>query len=113
MSPQNTGQYGSEAVPLSEEDRAQMERLSEQATGTFVEMSRIIARTLGREASGSTVKAFAFVDVEEPLTLKHGTTFEMKFEPRSQEDSWLIMADDQGNCIVYEDPPGICDVCPE
>jgi hypothetical protein len=111
MNEQPTEQNGCGDVPLTDEDRTEMTRLSEQAISSFVKMAEIASRTLGRKRSVQGVTTVVFSAVEQPVVVRDGRTLELRISPQVSDDKYALFIDDEGHCIVYEDPPGVCRTC--
>jgi hypothetical protein len=88
-----------DGVNLQSEDRARMQRLSEEVRGRLEEMALITTRTLGVDKKDGARVQFLPVQLR-PDESGNGTVLQV-----------LSPADEGFECVCYKDPPGICFPC--
>lgn len=91
-------QGASKAKDLSKEDRVELQKLTQEIQSRLQQLLAIGTRTL----SGKEIKGAEVTEV----------SISAKSEGAAAARSIVCKAtDSDGNCVVYRDPPGVCEPC--
>ena len=92
-------QGASKAKDLSKEDRVELQKLTQEIQTRLQQLLAIGTRTLsGKEIKGAEVTEASFSAKPQGAAAARGSIV-------------CKATDGEGNCVVYRDPPGVCEPC--